>query len=475
MTAIARSSRAFLRTMTTGVRVRITILATVLSAAALACAGGLMLLVLHQSLLNSADAATSARAGEIAASVRAESLSGLDAASLSTSKDIDAVQILAADGRVVASTPGDRAAPITRPLPPGARTTLDGATIGDDPTEYRVTAIGTSSPGGTVTIAVAAAEGPITDVVLTVAVLFASVFPVILVLLAATTYFFVGRTLLPVERIRSEVAAITSTDLSRRVSEPHTGDEVDRLAGTMNQMLQRLHTANETQLRFVGDASHELRSPLVTVVGLLDLARTRGDSIDHETIDTILFPEAKRLETMVDDLLMLARADERGVPLRRSVVDIDDVVADEATRLRRLGTVSVSARIDAVQVFGDRDKLIRAVRNIADNALRHARSAIEIDVRADASSQACTIAISDDGDGIPPEDRGRVLDRFVRLDPDRRRSSGGSGLGLAIVDEIVRAHGGVVTVDAGRLGGAAVSITVPIEQDDVDEPSVDRD
>lgn len=472
MTDIARSSRALLQKVTTGVRARLTILATVLSAVALACAGGLMLLVLHQSLLNSADAATSTRAGELAATVRAESIAGLDPSSLTTSKDIDAVQIIGADARVLAATPGDRAAPITRPLAAGSRATLDGATIGADPTEYRVTAIGVATPRGTVTIAVAAAEGPITDVVLTVAVLFASVFPLILVLLAAATWFFVGRALRPVERIRSEVAAITSSDLSKRVSEPRTGDEVDRLAGTMNEMLQRLHTANDAQLRFVGDASHELRSPLVTLVGLLDLARTRRESIDHATIDTILHPEATRLQAMVDDLLILARADERGIPLRRNTVDVDDIVADEATRLARLGTVAVSAHIDAVQIFADRDKLVRAVRNVADNALRHASSAIEIDVRADASTRLCTITIDDDGDGIPDDDRERVLDRFVRLDPDRRRSSGGSGLGLAIVDEIVRAHGGVVSIGVAAIGGASVTMTLPTDGDDCDESSV---
>lgn len=473
-----RSIRVWLRRCTVGVRARLTILATVLLAAALAAAAGVMLLVLHKSLLNSADAATSTRALELATTVRTESTAGLDASSLTTSKDIDVIQIIGADGRVIAATPGDRGAPLTRPLAPDARSTLDGATIGDDPTEYRVSVLGVASPRGPITIAVAAAEGPITDVVVTVAILFASVFPLILVMLAATTYFFVGRTLRPVEQIRTEVAAITSSDLSRRVSEPHTGDEIHRLATTMNQMLQRLHRSSEAQLRFVGDASHELRSPLVTLVGLLDLARVRGESIDHRTIDTILYPEATRLQTMVDDLLILARSDERGIPLQRTVVDVDDIVADEARRLTRLGGVAVTANIDAVQVDADREKLTRAVRNIADNAMRHAHSAIRIEVHADEAAGSCVVTIADDGPGIPTADRERVLDRFVRLDPDRRRSSGGSGLGLAIVDEIARAHGGAVTITEASMGGAAVTITVPVDSPDIDRDaacSIDRD
>ena len=469
MTSTARAVRGGLRRVTTGVRARLTILATVLLAVALAVAAGVMLLVLHQSLLNSADAATSARGDELAATVRAESATGLDASALSTSKDIDVIQIIDRAGRVIAGSPGDRAAPLTRPLTPGQRTTVDGATIGDDPTEYRTTVIGVASPAGPVTIAVAAAEGPITDVVVTVAILFTSVFPLILVVLAAATYFFVGRTLRPVERIRTEVAAITSTDLSRRVSEPHTGDEIDRLAGTMNQMLHRLQVASDAQLRFVGDASHELRSPLVTLVGLLDLARVRGEAIDHATIDTILFPEATRLQMMVDDLLILARSDERGIPLRRSAVDVDDIVADEARRLSRLDTTTtVTAHIDAVQVRGDRDMLIRAVRNITDNALRHAHSAVDITVRSDRTTQSCTVTVVDDGPGIPARDRDRVLDRFVRLDADRARSRGGSGLGLAIVDEIVRAHHGQVSIADAPTGGAAVTITLPLEPADTE-------
>ena len=474
MTSVVRSTRTALRRATNGVRARLTIVATVLLATALAGAAGLMLLVLHQSLLNSADAATSARAAELSSAVHGEGVGGIDTSTLATSKDIDVIQVIGSDGRVLAATPGAGAAPITRPLAPGGRATVDGATIGGDPEEYRATVVGVATPRGPVTIAVAAAEGPITDVVITVAILFASVFPLILLLLAVTTYYFVGRTLRPVERIRSEVAAITSTDLSRRVSEPGTGDEVDRLAGTMNEMLRRLHVASEAQLRFVGDASHELRSPLVTLVGLLDLARTRGESIDHATIDTVLYPEATRLQTMVDDLLILARADEKGIPLRRSTVDVDDIIADEANRVTRLGTVAVRAHIEAVQIRGDQEKLVRAVRNVIDNAVRHARTLVEIDLGSDVASQTCTITVSDDGDGIAPHDRERVLDRFVRLDPDRRRSSGGSGLGLAIVDEIVRAHGGVVSIGEASIGGAAVTIAIPIEDDAVNAPSVGR-
>lgn len=449
-----------------GVRIRLTILATVLLAVALAVAAVIMLLVLHRSLLNSADAATGARATEISATLRAESLRGLDSATLTTSKDLDVIQVLDTTGTVVAATAGHRTAPLVSPVPAGTRRIVDGARMGDNPAEYRATIVGVSTPTGALTVVVGAAESPINDVVTTVGILFASVFPVILVLLAGLTYFLSGRTLRPVERIRAQVAAITSSDLSRRVSEPRTGDEITRLAATMNEMLTRLEAARVAQLRFVGDASHELRSPLMTIVGLLDLSRTTGDGIDHDTVEALLLPEARRLQGMVDDLLLLAKADERGIPLQVADVDLDDLVGAEAHRLTQLGTVTVTAHISPIRVRGDHDKLTRAIRNIADNALRHADTAVELSMTRDDAAGTGSITISDDGPGIPEAQRGRVFDRFVRLDTDRQRAQGGSGLGLSIVDEIVRAHHGIVAVDDARPGGAQITITLPVPAED---------
>ncbi len=448
-----------------GVRIRLTILATVLLAISLAVAAVIMLLVLHQSLLNSADAATGARATEIAATVRTEALGGLDSTALMTSKDLDVIQIIDTTGTVVASTGGVRTTPLIPPVAPGTRTVVDGARIGDNPAEYRVTVVGVTTPTGNVTVAVGAAEGPINDVVTTVGILFASVFPVILVLLAVNTYFLSGRTLRPVERIRAQVAAITSSDLNKRVSEPRTSDEIARLAATMNEMLARLETARVAQLQFVGDASHELRSPLMTIVGLLDLSRTTDEPIDPATVKAFLLPEARRLQGMVDDLLLLAKADERGIPLHLDDVDLDDLVGDEARRLSQLGTITVTMHITPIRVRGDRDKLTRAIRNIADNALRHASSAIDLSMSRNDITATGLITIADDGPGIPATQRGRVFDRFVRLDTDRQRAQGGSGLGLSIVDEIIRAHDGAVLIGDAPLGGAKVTITLPTIDD----------
>lgn len=458
----------WLRQRLRGVRVRLTALATLLVAVTLALAGFLMLYVLHESLLTSADAATKARGTQIADVISAESLSGLDASLLLPARDIVVIQLIDDQGAVVAASPGHRADPLSPPVDVGTERTVDGATLGSDPTEYRATIRAVRTPAGVITVVVGTAEGPLDSVVITVATLFAVAFPILLLVLAATTYYFSGRTLRTVEDIRAQVAGITSSDLTRRVSEPATHDEINALARTMNEMLTRLQSARVQQLQFVGDASHELRSPLMTIVGILDLADRTGERIDDETLRTLLLPEAHRLQTMIDDLLLLAKADERGVPLQISDVDVDDIVAAEALRLQRLRTVQVTADIQAMRVRGDRDKLTRVVRNLTDNAARHAHSRVDLAMSSEGS--VGTIVISDDGPGIPAADRGRVFDRFVRLDVDRQRASGGSGLGLAITAEIVHAHSGTVEITEAPGGGARVCVSVPLDVDvDVDE------
>ncbi|GAA1456976.1 sensor histidine kinase [Williamsia maris] len=468
-TVSSRTTR--LRRRMAGVRIRLTVIATLLLAIALALAAAIMLLVLHESLLNAADGATSARAGQIAQALQSQAPATIDAGLLTPSNDVDAIQIVSPDGTVLAGTPNARRSPLSGSVAPGARRTVDDARMraGDD--EYRGSVLGVTTPMGPFTVIVGAAEGPIDDVVLTVAVLFCVVFPIILLMLGAAVHYVVGRTLRPVEQIRSQVASMSSSDLSRRVSEPDTGDEIATLASTMNQMLDRLQSARERQLHFVGDASHELRSPLMTIVGMLDLAHTSGRPLDIDTIDTVVLPEAHRLQTMVADLLLLARADEHGVPLTVEDVDLDDIVDAEARRLERLGRVRVNAHVEAVRVRGDRDKLTRAVRNLADNAERHARGRVEISMSRDTDAGTASVTISDDGPGIPEPDRQRVFHRFVRLDTDRQRSSGGSGLGLAIVAEIVHAHDGDVHVADAVGGGAAVTVVLPLPgADQTDEP-----
>ena len=243
----------------------------------------------------------------------------------------------------------------------------------------------------------------------------------------------------------------------------------------MNAMLERLERSHDSHLRFVGDASHELRSPLTTIVGLLDLADCTATPVDTETVRTILLPEARRMQHMVEDLLLLARADENGLPLRIVEVDLDDVVVAEARRLRSLGMAAVEVRVVPIRVAGDPDKLARALRNLTDNAARYASSTIRLDMSVDDTTATARLAVADDGPGIASESRDVVFDRFTRLGSDRRNASG-SGLGLSIAREIARAHGGHLSIDDPHPDfehGATFVITLPLASapDTTSEPA----
>jgi signal transduction histidine kinase len=284
--------------------------------------------------------------------------------------------------------------------------------------------------------------------------------PLLVLVTGGVTYLAAGRALRPVEAIRAQVAA-TDGDLSVRVPVPPAHDEVGRLAETMNAMLGRLQAAQAVQRRFVADASHELRSPLATVATGLELLARDGAAHDRAETVAALRGETERLNQLVDALLLLARADERGLRPRRDDVDLDEVV--EAERLR---PALAGLRVDAepVRVVGDRGQLARVVRNLVDNACRHARSTVLVTVRRDG--RHAVLDVTDDGPGVPVAERARVFQRFVRLDDARARAEGGAGLGLAIVAEVVAAHGGTVAALDGPLGGALFRVRLPLPDDD---------
>lgn len=445
-------------------RIRLTALATALVTLALATAAIIMVLALHHILLQSADSATSARVEEIAAAVTREGVAGLDESLLGVDQNVAVIQIIDRSGAIRLSNNLKYNCPMTKFLQPGQGATIHGATAmcGSDD-EFQATARSVETPDGPLTVAVGAEESPINTTVVAVAVLCCIVFPLIVVGIALLTYYFVGRTLAPVDDIRRRVEDISGGDLTRRVPVPATGDEIATLASTMNEMLGRIEAARQQQLRFVNDASHELNSPLTTLVGLLDLARVKNQPIDTDTIDSVLLPEATRLQNMVADLLLLARADESGIPLRIGDVNLDEVVSAEVARLEAMTDLRIDVQIVAIRMRGDAEKLTRALRNIADNAARHTSDSSSFSMSLDPDTRTATVLVSDNGPGIPDADKAQVTRRFVRLDTARERAQGGSGLGLSIVTEIVRAHRGTVIVADSVTGGAQVGFCLPAE------------
>jgi signal transduction histidine kinase len=294
----------------------------------------------------------------------------------------------------------------------------------------------------------------------TVGLLLAVSVPIVVGVVALTTWIAVGRSLAPVERMRRQVEQMSASDLSARVDEPETRDEIGRLAHTMNGMLARLEESQIAQRRFVSDASHELKSPLASLRQYAEVARAHPDRISSEELSDAVLDEGARLERLVQGMLVLTRADEGGLALSVTDVDLDDLLLAEATRLRALEAVSVEVTgVHPARVRGDLGLLRQVTRNLADNAARHARGRVVFSATQTASG--AQLSIEDDGAGIAEADRDRVFARFVRLDEARARDAGGSGLGLAIVREIVRAHGGDVRVDAGGLGGARFVVSLP--------------
>ncbi|MGH3880834.1 MAG: sensor histidine kinase [Actinophytocola sp.] len=442
--------------MASTVRVRTTAGAVGVVGVALLLGAVTLVLIVRSTLTENVRAAAETRAGEVAAVLAA----GGDVPSLAVGEpDEQLIQILDEDGRVVAASENvaGRAA-VARPAPGEA---VEVHTPVDEDL-FLAVAANARMPDGRRTVVVARALSDALESTQVLVQLLAVGLPLLLVVVGVTTWRVVGRALAPVAAIGGEVDAISAAELHRRVPEPASGDEIARLARTMNRMLARLQGAQSAQRRFVSDASHELRTPTASIRQHTEVARAYPDRVTVAGLAEPVHAEALRLQRLIDDLLLLARADEAGLALRRVQVDVDDLVLAEADRVRRALSVDTSG-VTAGRVLGDPAGLRRVLRNLADNAARHASSAVAFGIAvADGS---VTVTVDDDGPGIPAAERTRVLDRFVRLADARARDEGGSGLGLAIVAELVAAHGGTVAIADAPLGGARVAVTLPGVQD----------
>ena len=278
--------------------------------------------------------------------------------------------------------------------------------------------------------------------------------PVVMAAAALLTWMLAGRSLRPVAAITARTREIRSSTLHERVPVPRSDDEISALAVEMNTMLDRVQREDERRRQFVSDASHELRSPLATIRAQAESALP--DEQQHELAAGIL-AEAERMSALVDDLLALARHDEkRSTP--NGVVDLDDLVYTEAARARRV-PVDVSG-VSAGQVRARADELGRVVVHLLDNAARHADSHVAVSLTTGTDGQV-TLVVEDDGPGIPAEQRERVFERFVRLDDARARDAGGAGLGLAVVDTVVRSVGGTIVAGESPMGGASMTAVFP--------------
>jgi signal transduction histidine kinase len=443
-----------------GISARSALVAATVVFVALTAAGAILAAVLYRSMLSGIDSTAAARVAQVAAALESGGAAALDAGLLDTDQRIVAVQVITPDGTVRRRSPS---APDTPMVP--INEIGDGPHIGmpehESPYgEIRFSAETVDGPGGRYTVLVGEGSQVVFSTVKTVVIALALAAPIVVVVSAAVTYLLVSRSLRSVDAIRSRVAEISTSDLTGRVPVSEKRDEISALALTMNEMLARIEAGHSAQQRFVGDASHELRSPLTTIISALEVAVAHPELLNAELATSTLIPEAHRMQALVDDLLLLARADERGLTIAHDDVDLDDLVATETERLRRETSLDIRTDAAPTRVVGDAARLSRLLRNLLDNAARHAAS--EVSVSARACGEHAVLTVDDDGSGIASADRERVFGRFVRLDAGRSRSAGGAGLGLAIVREIVAAHRGSVTITDRPCGGTRVAVQLPL-------------
>lgn len=292
-------------------------------------------------------------------------------------------------------------------------------------------------------------------------------FPGLVGVVAVVAWWLTGRALRPVEAIRAEAEAIRASSLHRRVPEPDTDDEVGRLARTMNAMLDRLEGSAHRQRQFVSDASHELRTPVTAIRTDLEVALAEGDDADWPRVARAVLSEEERLESLLADLLVLAADDEdtSSDAARSTTTDMAALLVDEAARRWPVPVGVVGTEdADTSVVAGAPSRLRRAVANLVDNATRHAAAQVEITLTAEPNlggDPQVVIHVDDDGPGVPIDQRERIFERFVRLDASRSRDHGGAGLGLSVVDAVVARAGGSVTATDSPLGGARFTIRLP--------------
>jgi two-component system OmpR family sensor kinase len=437
------------------IRTRLTVLFAGLAALVLAIAGTGLVLAFRAASWSTVDEGLRNRFEAIAADPAA----GVRALPPS---DEEFAQYLRPDGSLVTTT-----GPTERLLPPSVTDSLRGMRISSEwvwTVEELVPVSVLAAPvadGGIVMVAVDVEDQQ--DAISRLVAILAVGGPVLLAALALVGWLLAGRALRPVERLREEAAAISTIEPARRLPVPDTGDELQRLAETLNGMLDRLHEALDRERRFLDEASHELRTPLAVLTAEVELAlREPREREELEAALRSIEQEADRLGRLTQDLLVLARSDRGRLPVHPAEADVDDLLDRVAGEFaQRAESAGVRLRVDGDGARGrvDVDRIRQALENLVDNALRHASAGDEIELRARRDAEGLHLVVRDTGPGFPGRLLPRAFERFAR--DDERRNGDGAGLGLAIVRAVAEAHGGKAIAENLPTGGAAVSIDLP--------------
>lgn len=446
-----------------GIRKRSVLSAVVVVTFSMLVGGAFLLLVLQSSLVSAAWNDLAVRANDVARLLQEEGIEETRSTLAEDRNSAAQVQIIDEANRVAGwSIRGLRSSPMSTLRPAPGRTMTEElsrvpALGGDD--EILVSARGVELHGKRYVILVAAPLEVQTDTLRTVGLLLLAATPLLVALVAVAVWILVGRSLKTVERIRRQVAEIDGRRLHERVEVPPTGDEIAALASTMNQMLDKLEQSDNLHRAFFSDASHELRSPLSTLVTTAEVASLDQSGRTWLDMQQTVLNESSRMQSLVEDLLTLAKVDSHQLQLDVQDVDLEDVLDAEIKRLRTVSSLQINAELEPTRVRGDERRLMQVFRNLMDNAARHAKSTIMVGMERRPGE--VVVSVDNDGEIISPEDRNRVFERFARLDASRSSDGGGSGLGLAITREIMVAHGGTVLA-AESDGWCRFQVILPV-------------
>jgi signal transduction histidine kinase len=424
------------------IRVRLTLVFAVVMAVMLALLGAFLYVRLQASLDERINDELESRSAALATAVRTDRAVELEPSLFRSDEGV--AQVVGPDGSGLLP-PGDPVLTADEVLR-ARRTSLilerDGLRLRADPAGENVVVIGESLEDRDEALGALLAQLLIG-------------LPLALLVASGIGYVVAGAALRPVEEMRGQAAEITATTSGRRLELSEADDEIRRLGGTLNEMLDRLDAGLERERRFVADASHELRTPLASLRTELELA-TRQPRTQRELEAALLSAseEVDHLVRLAEDLLVLARAEDGHLELRREPVParglLEDVARRQRARVARTDRVISVSAPDELVVEGDRQRLEQALGNLVDNALRHGDGTVRVAARL--ANGDVVLAVSDGGAGFPPDFLPHAFERFTRA--DGARTGGGAGLGLALVDAVARAHGGsahAVNVDGGGV------------------------
>ena len=288
--------------------------------------------------------------------------------------------------------------------------------------------------------------------------------PFVMALAVAGGWWLGRRGLRPLDVMAAQARGITAQTPDQRLDVPGAGPELDAVAGSFNHVLDRLGSALVTQRRFMADASHELRTPVSIMRTAADvtLSQPQREEAEYREALQAVSQQSARLARLVDDMLVLARADAGGYPVVRTEVDLDAIVDDcvrELAPRAAAKSIRMTTHLEPVSVTADEALLRRLLGNLLSNALTYTAAGGSVAVTMVSQPGTVSVRVADTGPGIPQEDRARVFERFVRLDP--ARGEGGAGLGLAIARWAAEAHGGQVDLLSSGPGGSVFSATLP--------------